>query len=119
GNVRELENECERLLVLGTDQEWLGLDLVSPRIRDSVLPPQASAAGPAAPLSLPATGNLNEAVEQLERDMISRGLQRTNHNKSRLARELGISRSNLILKIARFGLDKGGDADQEIPDEAP
>ena len=119
GNVRELENECERLLVLGADQEWLGVDLVSPRIRDAFLPAPLPPGGSAAPLSFPELGNLNEAVEQLERDMISRGLQRTNHNKSRLARELGISRSNLILKIARFGLDKGGDEAQEIPDEAP
>ncbi len=38
--------------------------------------------------------------------MISQGLARTRHNKSRLARELGISRSNLILKIAKYGLDE-------------
>jgi len=117
GNVRELENECERLLVLGADQEWLGLDLVSPRVRDAVLPPQGNVAAAAATLPFAALGNLNEAVELLEREMISRGLQRTHHNKSRLARELGISRSNLILKIARFGLDKGGGGGQEFPDE--
>lgn len=39
--------------------------------------------------------------------MIQQGLMRTRYNKSRLARELGISRSNLILKISRYGLDKG------------
>ena len=54
-----------------------------------------------------ATGKLNDAVEMLEREMIQQGLLRTGNNKSRLARELGISRSNLILKIAKYGLDKG------------
>ncbi|HSP78815.1 MAG TPA: helix-turn-helix domain-containing protein, partial [Myxococcaceae bacterium] len=51
--------------------------------------------------------------ELLEREMIRQGLLRTSNNKSRLARELGISRSNLILKIARYGLDKGLPPDLE------
>ena len=58
-------------------------------------------------LTARAAGKLHEAVETLERDMIHQGLLRTGNNKSRLARELGISRSNLILKIAKYGLDKG------------
>jgi DNA-binding NtrC family response regulator len=116
GNVRELENELSRLTVLGGDQEWLGADLVSPRIREAVLPPSA---GPAPALAYAALGNLNEAVELLERDMIGRGLQRTGNNKSRLARELGISRSNLILKINKFGLDKVAGPDEEPSEEAP
>ncbi|RYZ33476.1 MAG: sigma-54-dependent Fis family transcriptional regulator, partial [Myxococcaceae bacterium] len=41
------------------------------------------------------------------KEMIHQGLVRTRNNKSRLSRELGISRSNLILKISRYGLDKG------------
>jgi transcriptional regulator with PAS, ATPase and Fis domain len=102
GNVRELENEMERLLVLGGDLEWLPADLISSRIRDAISPGVS-------PLltSARATGKLNEAVETLEREMIQQGLSRTGNNKSRLARELGISRSNLILKIAKYGLDKG------------
>ena len=44
-------------------------------------------------------------------EMIQQGLTRTRNNKSRLARELGISRSNLILKIAKYGLGKGDDDD--------
>jgi two-component system response regulator HupR/HoxA len=50
--------------------------------------------------------------------MISQGLNRTRNNKSRLARELGISRSNLILKIAKYGLDKGAaSAEEDEPEE--
>jgi DNA-binding NtrC family response regulator len=62
------------------------------------------------------TGKLNEAVEALEREMIQRGLMRTQYNKSRLARELGISRSNLILKISKYGLDRGPDTGDEAED---
>lgn len=102
GNIRELENEIERLLVLGSDLEFIPGELISSRIRDTVVPSPSS--------YLPSTravGRLNDAVELLEREMIQQGLSRTKNNKSRLARELGISRSNLILKISRYGLDAG------------
>jgi transcriptional regulator with PAS, ATPase and Fis domain len=107
GNVRELENEIERLLVLGGDLELLPAELISSRIRDAVGP------GGSSFLTARATGRLHEAVETLEREMIHQGLLRTGNNKSRLARELGISRSNLILKIAKYGLDKGLPPDAE------
>ncbi|XXF81014.1 sigma 54-interacting transcriptional regulator [Myxococcaceae bacterium GXIMD 01537] len=102
GNIRELENEIERLLVLGGDLDTLPAELISSRIRDAV----SSGGGPFLGTAR-ASGKLHEAVEALEREMIHQGLNRTGNNKSRLARELGISRSNLILKIARYGLDRG------------
>jgi transcriptional regulator with PAS, ATPase and Fis domain len=105
--VRELENEMERLLVLGGDLDLLPAELISSRIRDAVTP------GSLSMLTARAAGKLHEAVETLERDMIHQGLLRTGNNKSRLARELGISRSNLILKIAKYGLDKGLPPDAE------
>ena len=38
--------------------------------------------------------------------MIKEGLKRTGWNKSRLAKELGISRAGLIMKVEKYGLDK-------------
>jgi transcriptional regulator with PAS, ATPase and Fis domain len=111
GNIRELENEIERLLVLGGDMELIPADLISGRIRDTVVPGGVSLMSP-----MKTTGKLNEAVEALEREMIQRGLMRTQYNKSRLARELGISRSNLILKISKYGLDRGPDNADEAED---
>jgi two-component system, NtrC family, response regulator HupR/HoxA len=104
GNIREMENEIERLLVLGGDLDVLPLELVSPRVRDAdgAGVPRATTARPAA---VP-TGTLKDAVESLEREMISQGLIRTHWNKSQLAKELGISRSNLIQKCAYYGLDR-------------
>jgi transcriptional regulator with PAS, ATPase and Fis domain len=104
GNIRELENEIERLLVLGADLDELPLDLLSARVRDAdgatgrFAPARAAASTP--------TGSLKDAVEALERDMIYQGLIRTHWNKSQLAKELGISRSNLIQKCAYYGLDR-------------
>src|SRR6185436_11600165 len=95
-------------------EEVIPADLISPRIR--------SAGGQPAPAGSFSFGgapaNLNAAVELLEREMIHQGLIRTKHNKSQLARELGVSRSNLILKIAKYGLERpqsgsGGDAEEE------
>lgn len=108
GNIRELENEIERLLVLGSDSEIIPADLISSRIRDAVSGVAgANVIGASRIAQLP-LGRLNDAVEQLERDMIAQGLTRTKGNKSRLARELGISRSNLILKIQKYALEKPG-----------
>jgi two-component system, NtrC family, response regulator HupR/HoxA len=107
GNIRELENEIERLLVLGSDYEVIGPELISSRIMESVKPVGGHGAEALSAMgSLGSAGtSLNDAVEHLERHLIADGLKRTKGNKSLLSRELGISRSNLILKIQKFGLE--------------
>jgi DNA-binding NtrC family response regulator len=115
GNIRELENEIERLLVLGGDLEELPVDLLSPRIREADGAAGRQAAAPGAGASagslgfsgkLPPGATLKDAVEALERDIIYQGLIRTHWNKSQLAKDLGISRSNLIQKCTYYGLDR-------------
>ncbi len=98
GNVRELENEIERLVVLGSDHPVLGADLLSPRLQGR---PGEEGGGSAIDVG---SHRLRHALDALERELISQGLRRTGNNKSQLARELGVSRSNLLLKIAKFGL---------------
>ena len=102
GNIRELENEIERALVLGGDAGEIGPELLSPRIRD------AATAALAAPRAVPRelTGTLREVVESVESEAILQGLIRTHWNKSQLAKELGISRSYLIQKCAYYGLER-------------
>ena len=107
GNVRELENEIERLLVLGSELELIPAELISPRILESV--PE----GAKRLARQSQSGKLNDLVENLEREVIRAGLERTGYNKSRLARDLGISRSNLILKISRYGLEPPGEAQDD------
>jgi transcriptional regulator with PAS, ATPase and Fis domain/ligand-binding sensor protein len=97
GNVRELENEVERLVVLGSEHQVLPADLLSPRLNGRSGVEDGS--------KRPSSHELRSALEAVERELISQGLRRTKNNRSQLARELGVSRSNLLLKIGKYGLD--------------
>ncbi|MCA9680322.1 MAG: sigma 54-interacting transcriptional regulator [Kofleriaceae bacterium] len=99
GNIRELENEVERMLVLGGDGPEIGPEVLSTRIR--------AGGEPVAPRAAPTlTGTLREVMESVESDVILQGLIRTHWNKSQLAKELGISRSYLIQKCTYYGLER-------------
>ena len=101
GNVRELRNEILRMLVLGQDQ-WLGPELLSPRVR--VGAKTLSASGAAAEEAA-GEGALKEQIERLEARLLTAALDRHHGNKSRAARELGLSRVGLRAKLARYGLE--------------
>ncbi|MGK5082838.1 sigma 54-interacting transcriptional regulator [Bdellovibrionota bacterium FG-1] len=98
GNIRELENEVERLIVLTGEDSKIASELLSQRIRE--FGDNAKVQG------VRVAGKLKDALEELEKTMIKEGLRRTNWNKSRLAKELGISRAGLIMKVEKYGLDK-------------
>lgn len=98
GNIRELENEIERLIVLSGDEIKISVDLLSPQIRDFGNKNQFK--------GVRLAGKLKDSLEELEKTMIREGLRRNQWNKTRLAKELGISRAGLILKVEKYGLDK-------------
>ena len=96
GNIRELENQIERLHVLSGESEVIETELLSEHIgreRNRVVERAAQ------------SGTLAEATAELERHMIAEGLVREHWNKSRLAEALGISRTTLIKKVREYGLD--------------
>lgn len=101
GNVRELENEVERLVVLAGDDKTITPDLLSQRILD-----HGDRPGNSMTRGVNTSGSLKAALEELESLMIREGLKRCNFNKSKLAKELGISRASLIMKVDKYGLDK-------------
>lgn len=98
GNVRELQNEMERLVVLAGDESKIMPEMLSPKILEAGEKSKVQGAR--------LQGKLKDALEDLERDMIREGLRRTGWNKSKLAKELGISRAGLIMKVEKYGLDK-------------
>ncbi len=107
GNVRELENEIERLVVLAGDEINIAEDLLSTRIKAEVEREEL--------VGKKMAGRLPDAVEALERKMIYEELKKTRWNKTKAADTLGISRRNLIRKVAKYNLDqrknRGGDRD--------
>ena len=103
GNIRELENEVERLVVLSGTEQKVGPELLSPRIREAA---PSSGSGTGKGVNFKFAGKLKDAMEELEKTMIKEGLRRTKWNKSKLAKELGISRAGLIMKVEKYGLDK-------------
>lgn len=98
GNVRELQNEMERLVVLSGVEAKITADMLSPKILEAAEKGKVQGAR--------IHGKLKDALEDLEREMIKEGLRRTGWNKSKLAKELGISRAGLIMKVEKYGLDK-------------
>ena len=98
GNVRELENEVRKAATIASG-DVIDVGHLSPHVR--------TGGGTTAPPGAAATGNLKEAVEALERQMIAATLHQTNGNKSHAAKRLGLSRYGLLHKIRRFGLEPG------------
>ncbi len=89
GNVRELENEVERLAILSESGQPVPPSALSERIRYP-----ATAAGPNA--------GLKEQLAALEKRLILDALQAHDHNKSRAAQTLGISRQTVIAKLKQY-----------------
>jgi transcriptional regulator of acetoin/glycerol metabolism len=92
GNVRELRNVVESLLLTGTD-ELVSLDDLPPELFG---PDDTAATESAAPAS--------PRLADGERDMILRAMRSARGNLAEAARLLGISRSTLYRKLARYGL---------------
>lgn len=97
GNIRELQNEIERLVIMSGDIQSIGLDLLSNHIKKSASD---------GVLSEKIVGTLKNATDALEKEMILNTLERLEWNKSEAAKQLGISRSNLIAKVQSYGIDK-------------
>ncbi len=106
GNVRELENEMRRIAVLAGDE--VRLEHLSPAVLER-RPASTSGSGPAAE-----AGSIRDAVADLERRSIEAALASCSGNKSRAAKQLGISRFALQRKLDKYGLATGDDD----PDEA-
>jgi two-component system response regulator HupR/HoxA len=95
GNIRELENEIERVLTLADDDSMLTPDLLSPRFHsaaDTLDAPESE-------------GSFKEQIENLEKKLIIRSLKETNGNILRAAEVLGLSRAGLHKKLKRYQLD--------------
>jgi transcriptional regulator with GAF, ATPase, and Fis domain len=110
GNVRELRNILERAAILCdggliTD-EHLSLTPTPAAARASqpAVPAAAAVAAPEGALPAPAAGAAGD-LQSVERTMIEQALQRARFNKSKAAKELGLTRHQLYIRMRRHGLD--------------
>jgi DNA-binding NtrC family response regulator len=108
GNVRQLCNEIQRTVARAEDGTIITPEQLSPELKRTSSPttPTGTAATIATlPSSMQSTGGtLADALAEVERRMISDALRRHGGNISRAARELGLTRRGLYLKLERHDL---------------
>lgn len=94
GNIRELRNFCERMVIL------LSGRIVEVENLPQEITHQQCQAG-SGPFTLPDSGI---SLDKLEQEMIRQALERTRGNRSRAARLLGLSRDTLLYRIKKYAL---------------
>jgi two-component system NtrC family response regulator len=95
GNIRELENVIERMVVLSSGGELTDADL--PPEMQTVTTPASGGFR----LELPEEGI---SLEGVERELLLRALERFHGNQSQAARYLDVSRRTLIYRMEKYGL---------------
>ena len=96
GNIRELQNEIERLLVLSDeDHALISEENLSPKIRNAKKQ-----------VSFFKFQNLSlkEAIQNLEKKLLVEHLQKQRGNKTKAAKSLGISRTSILSKVKEYKL---------------
>ena len=102
GNVRQLQNMVERLVILADAARVTPEDV---QRELSKLEGPATAASRGAPLDLKTSViELDEAVRRAERHVLEKALKRAGGNRSAAARILGVSRRTLYNKLTEHGL---------------
>ena len=94
GNVRELENIIQRSVVMARGKILTTDDLplyIKDTKSEGNLPIEKG------------IGSLDEAVEELERNLISEALKQSGGNQSKAAKMLGIGERNLRYKLKKYG----------------
>ena len=93
GNIRELRNLLERACILTSGPEINSIDLPHKQ-RTSSSPVFAD------------EFNLRNALAEWERDAIVQTLAKTQGGKAEAARRLGLSKSDITYKLAKYGISK-------------
>ena len=126
GNVRELENLLHRAVALSgdaaidvfdlglpetvfTDSAAQELDLITEntRIDPALLAPEPP---PAPPAAAPLPNDLAAYLDEVERDILLRALERHRFNRTAAGASLGLSLRQMRYRMARLNVSVGGDS---------
>ena len=98
GNIRELRNVIERIVVLENDEivrpEHLPAEILHLK--------EGTAAKPSVGLVIPDAGL---SLEEVEKNLIIQALERAGQNKTQAAKLLGMSYDSLRYQVKKFGLE--------------
>jgi two-component system NtrC family response regulator len=114
GNIRELENMIERIVVLSRGDLLTVRDLPVSLLADDISQAKAIPARKETPMPNeialvdPEPG---PGLQGVERQLITDALRRFKWNRAKAARYLGISRKTLLYRIAKHGIEKEGPID--------
>jgi two-component system NtrC family response regulator len=97
GNVRQLENAIERMVVLSE----------SDHITLSDLPEFLRPVGRQLEPAISASPTEGMSLKTVEKDLIVQALRQFSWNQSRAAKHLGITRKTLLYRIGKYGIEKG------------
>ncbi len=116
GNVRQLCNEVQRIVARAEDGEKITPDHLSPEIiRNAKAVGPQDIGGNVKPITSyniatfntgSHIGTLEDAVTELETQLIQEALKRHEWNISRAASELGVTQRGLYMKLARYCIER-------------
>ncbi len=104
GNIRELENVIQRLVVLGNEE--MIVEELTPAIKEEPIPEKKKKIPPAKKIWPSLKEVHQEAIRKAESEMILEALEMTNWNRKKAASKLNISYKALLYKIKETSLDK-------------
>lgn len=99
GNIRELRNICEQLVVLNET------GIISGEEVSAILPAVVNKEDEHSVLTLPSSSNLSAEREQFERNLIIKALKESNYNKTKAASLLCMNRSTLWKKLKEYNIE--------------
>jgi transcriptional regulator with GAF, ATPase, and Fis domain len=100
GNIRELQNAVERALIVSDGGLLTAAQLSIGSRRDRPLAEPGEAAAPG-----PVTRPPGASLPEWEKHLVEDALRQAKGNRSRAARLLGITRSQLYTRLKRFGFE--------------
>jgi len=106
GNVREMQNLVERMVILAEDDRLTLKDLPENILRSELSPGAVAQAGPEVAAAPPPRSPSGRSLSDIEREEIKAALVRNGWVQVRAARELGLTQRQMGYRIKKYGLNR-------------